>query len=415
MLNKFGFENISKSKSATGLEIIILADGTYEINVVVLKKNKSTLVTEKQKAGIISFEEAARIVDSNSPIILILNGKGIIHKKVSVEENDTPAKSLNKVFPNANLNEFNIQETRVTSISQTYISIIRSSVLNEVIEKLKTNKLTNISGCSLGPFVVNNLLTLINKKSINNELLPISGFQLKISEQEITEIENAASNNHSDPILIGDENVPANLVIAFAGAISYFVGSADGIINSETINDLKEEFVQKRKFELRGWTLLVTVLLILIVNFFMFNNYWSKRNQMGEALTVNQSAVERYDMLKKEVTQKNEFLEKNGLLESSRTSFYADKLAESLPLSIRWTDVNIHPVKKKQASEISEGFFFENKMIRISGKCQRSTDLNGWMKEVKLKPWISSVTLLNYTQDNETDDGLFLIEIKLNN
>ena len=415
MLNKFGFENINKSKSATGLEIILLADGSYEINIVVLKKNKSTLVTEKQKAGIKSFEEAAKLIDLSSPIILILNGKGIIHKKVSVEENDTPTKSLNKVFPNANLNEFNIQETLVNSISQTYISIIRSSVLNEVIEKLKTNKLTNISGCSLGPFVVNNLLTLINKKSINNELLNISGFQLKIGEQEITEIENASSNIDSNPILIGDENVPPKLVIAFAGALSYFIGSTDGIINSDTINDLKEEFVQKRKFELMGWTLLIAVLLILTVNFFVFNNYWSKRNQMGEALTLNQSAVERYDMLKKEFTQKNEFLEKNGLLESSRTSFYADKLAESLPLSIHWTDVNIHPVKKKQASETSEGFFFENKMIRISGKCQRSTDLNGWMKEVKLKPLINSVTLLNYTQDNETDDGLFLIEIKLNN
>ena len=41
MLKKIGFENIIKSKTAAGIELVLLPDGSYEINAVVLKKEKS--------------------------------------------------------------------------------------------------------------------------------------------------------------------------------------------------------------------------------------------------------------------------------------------------------------------------------------------------------------------------------------
>ncbi len=62
-----------------------------------------------------------------------------------------------------------------------------------------------------------------------------------------------------------------------------------------------------------------------------------------------------------------------------------------------------------------ESFFFESKLIRVAGNCQMNTDLNEWMKKVKRKSWIGNVALLNYAQHNESDDGQFLLEIKLNN
>lgn len=414
MLKKVGFKNIIKSKAAVGVEIILLPENTYEINVVLLKKIKSILTTEKQKEGIGSFEELAQFIDTKLPIILVLNGKGIIHRKISFSENDTPITLLNKVLPNANPNEFDIQETGISS-SQVFVSLIRSSIINEVIEQLKKNKLTNIAGCLLGPFVINNLLPLIDTNIISNELLKFSSYQLQIREQQITEITIAESENINESIIIGDSLVHSKLVIAFAAALSYFLDDNAGIVKSEVIDNIKEEFKQKQKFEFIGWSLLIAAFSVLLLNYFIFNHFWTKTNDLSSTLSSNQFALSRYGTLKVEFAQKKGFLEQNGLLENSRTSFYADKLAESLPSSIQWTDVNIHPVKKKQASDESEGFFFENKIIKISGKCQRSTDLNDWMKEVKLKSWISNVTLLNYTQDNATDDGLFLIEIKLVN
>ncbi len=414
MFRKAGLENIIQNKTAVGVEVILLPEGGYLINAVVLKKTKASLNTDKQKEGIADFEELAEFIGTELPIVLVLNGKGIVHRKISFSENDTALTLLNKVLPNANPNEFDLQQTLI-SPTQVFISLIRSSVINEVLEELKKNKLTNIASCLLGPFSVNNLLPLINKNGIANGQFNFNAYQLQVTEQQIADVTITATEKINEDVFIGDEAIHSKQLIPFAAALSYFTGADAGIINSEDINAVKEEFKQKQKFKLIGSALLVFTFTVLLVNYFTFNHYWTKSRNMGTELTLNQSALNRCNNLKAEFNRKKEFLEQNGLLENSRTSFYADRLAESLPSSIQWIDVNIRPVKKKQDAEETEGLLFENKLIKISGRCQRSTDLNNWLKEVKAKSWISSVTLLNYKQNSAADDGLFLMEIKLIN
>ncbi|OFY82848.1 MAG: hypothetical protein A3F72_01820 [Bacteroidetes bacterium RIFCSPLOWO2_12_FULL_35_15] len=414
MLKKFGLENINRSKSVIGIEILLLPDASYEINLVVLKKEKTNIITEKQKEGIKDFDELATHIDPKLPLVVLLNGKGIIHKKVTFVENDTAATLLNKVLPNAKLTEFSIQQTPINS-TQVFVSVIRTNVLNDIIEELSKRKLTAISGFFLGPFVITDLLPLMDNKMIVKDHFQVGNFLLQIQEQQITEITNTSEDKSGDSILIGDDRIPLKLVFPFAAALSYFIlnNESQGIVDSIGIDNLKQEFKQKKKFEFRGWALLIATLLVLLVNYFVFDNYWSKSNKITAELAINQSAIERYDTLKKEFAQKKEFLEQNGLLENSRTSFYIDRLAATLPSAIQWTEVNVHPLKKKQTNEEEQELFFEKKSIMITGNCQRSTVLNDWMKEIKKANWISNVNLLNYSQDNANDDGEFLLEIKL--
>ena len=414
MLKKLSFENIISGKSAAGVEILILADGSYEINLVILKKEKNTLTTEKQYQGILHIEELAELIDKKTPIVLLFGGKGVVHKKITVNENDTDVSLLHKVLPNANITDFNIQRTDINP-TQAFISIIRNDVLDKLTDELKKYKLTSIAECCLGPFVINGLLPLVNERLINNEQLTIAHYQLQIREQQITDVAIGGSTNDIVfPIHIGMDNVPQKLLVAFAGAFSYFSGNNAGINNSAAINHLKEEFKQQKKFELRGWALLVATFIILIVNYFIFNYYWSKNKELNPQLVENEAALKRYDVLKKEYDQKKQLLEQNGLLENSRTSYYADRIASGVPPSILLTEMNIHPLKKQKENEDIKGFFFETKTIFISGRSKQSIDLNNWMKELKKKSWITDVKLVNYQQDNETDDGLFLIDLTLN-
>lgn len=407
MFNRF--KNILKSKSSAGLEVIILPDGSYELNLVVLKKEKSLLITEKQIEGLVSVEEAATLIDPTIPLILIINGKGIIHRKMDIHENDTALTLLNKIFPNANSDEFVIQKTVLNS-TQAFVSVIRLNSLTEILDQLVTNKMTSIAGCFLGPFVINDLLPLIPTDAINNENIIVGNYQLQVREQQITEI-TAASITDNKNIVVGNENIPQKLLVAFAGALSWFTGNANGIANAVQVNGLKEEFREKQTFQARGWAALAATFLILMINYLVFNNYWSKNNEMNSQLLLTQSALQRYEKLKTEFAQKKEFLEQNGLLDHSRTSYYADQLAHDLPATIQWTGLNIHPLKKKKASDETETLSFENKRISVSGNCQRSTDLNDWMKEIKKQTWVKDVTLVDYKQENAKEDGVFLMEI----
>lgn len=413
MLKNVGLNKITEAKTAAGIEIVMLADSVFSINLVLLKKVKSSLVIEKQQEGITSFDELTAALDPKIPFVLVINGKGVIHRKITVNEKDTSATLLNKLLPNANLIDFEIQQTPVDE-SHGLISVIRSVTVNQLIDELTKRKLRNMADCLLGPFVVNGVFGLLHPSLLLNNELRFGNYQLKLYEHEIKDIVITAEQN-TEPVQVGDNVISSQLLIAFSAALSYFTGNHNGIHDSELIQTLKDEFKQKQKFELRGAFLLIASFSILLVNYFVFNHFWTKNGEMAAILASNQSALQRFDTLKSQLTVKKEFLERNGLLENSRTSFYADQLAAVLPSSIQWTDVSINPILKKKSDEVQEGLSFENKTIRISGKCQKTTDLNSWMKRIKEKNWIQGVTLTNYTRQHETEDGNFLLEVKLKN
>jgi len=411
MFKDFSFENIFKSKSAIGIEYVFMADGLFEINFLVIKKKKSIVVIEKCKSGITNFDELFGLLDVHLPIVLIFNGKGIIHRKVNCSEDDTLLNLISKVLPNADVKNFYLQSHQL-SASLSYLSVVRKSLVDDILDKLKTKNNNAIISCFLGPFVVENSLPLIEKMMPFENSFCFNNYLLQIQENKIIDIRPMQDSN--DSILqVGNEKIASKYLISFSGALSYFLSEESGLMNCEKIDALRTEYFQKEKFKQRSMFLLIFSFLILVVNYLVFNNYWTKSNLLSDQLSANSAMLYRSESLKKEFEQKKQFLEKNGLLDKSKTSYYADMLAIDLPNSILWTDLNIHPLKKKQNNDTSDGYFFEKKIILLSGKSQRSLDLNEWIKLIKKKKWIEDVVLLNYNQENLSDAGMFLIQIKL--
>ena len=412
MATKIRLENMLKNKSAAGLEIILLPDGSYQFYLIALKKQESTVVTEKITGPLYSFNEVQKHIDSKVPLILIMNGKGIIHRKFYRQENDSTATLLTKVLPNAIIDDFVIQETDFPS-GEVFVSVIRTNVFNELMNELINHKLTNVSACFLGPFVVTNLLSLLEKHTLDTGVVFAGNYRLQVNHEQIVSMEPIV-DIPDQSYQIGNDVLSSQLLVAFAGALSYFAGFSCNISNAGLLYSIKEEFKQKQKFEFRGWALLIATFLILIINYLVFNNYWTKNKEMNTELELTQTAMQRYEKLKSDYNQKHLFLEQNGMLENSRTSYYADRLARELPASIQFTGLNIHPLKKKKAGEEDKGFSFENRSVHVSGNCKRNTELNDWMKKIKKESWVQDLVLLNYSQDSKDENGIFLIEIKLN-
>jgi Tfp pilus assembly protein PilN len=411
MLKQLRLEHITKAKSAAGLEIVIQPDGGYLLHLIVLKKQQSSLLSTIQRSALSSFADAKAAVDAKTPLMIIVNGKGIIHRKVHATEQDQAATLLNKLFPNANAEEFIIQKTPL-STEEAFVSVIRLTAFQALIQELITNGLTNIVACFLGPFVISGILPIAEHSLAHSELIEVPNFRLQIHNQQITGIEPTTFTPQGI-VKIGSEQFSYELLIPFAAALAYYTNERNDIFNSQALNQLKEEFDQKQKFELRGWILLIATFLILIANYFVFNHYWNLNKEMNTQLESAQAALTRYEKLKVEFDQKQQVLKENGLLENSRTSFYADQLARELPASIQLIGLNIHPLKKKKTGEEDKGFAFENQNILVSGNCQRNTELNDWMKKIKKLSWVQDVTLINYKQDNLKENGIFLIEIQI--
>lgn len=412
MLQRFGLENITKSASAAGVEIVILPDATYVMNLVILKKNKNELIVEKKQEGITSFQVLAQQLGAVTPFVLLLNGKGIIHRKVSVSESDVPSSLLSKVLPNANVDDFILQQYTVDA-THAFISVVRAEVFNTILEELKKIERLNIAACVLGPFVMNNMLPLISDKLRMDNTIRFSKYILSVDAGQITDLVLSEAEHEEERMFVAGEYIHTGLLLSYAAAINYFVGGATGVMNSEMITEIKESNKQKQQFVLRGWVLLVASFAILMINYFVFNYYWQMNREISALLSLNQSGLERYEKVKQELEQKKAFLQQNDLLESSRASFYSDRLAVDVPVSIQWTDVTICPMRKKQTAEGYEEVYFESENIFISGKCKKSVDLNDWIKQIKQYPWVNTAALADYKQDSENEYGLFVVKVEL--
>ncbi|MCW3071748.1 MAG: hypothetical protein JWO44_1638 [Bacteroidetes bacterium] len=389
----------------TGIEVILQGNDAWTYNVVMLRKSGNKITIGKQQEEIKSTEALKAFIDKKAPLILSLTGKGIIHKKIVGAGEDASIDSLlSKALPGATTKEFCIQLAQASS-GEAFISVVRTSILENVLADLSKNGINAISECYLGPFAINNT---IEQFGFNDQLL-ISGQSISIENNVIKTIVPSAEVSLPG-LQIGNEHLSPGLIIAFSSAFSCFSPAQKGIENSETLNGLKEEFRAKRKFERTGVTSLVILFLLLLVNYFVFSSYRAKNNELKAAYTLNESAIEQYDTLRKELAFKKKFLEDNGLLKHSKTSFYADELAKDLPAAICWSALRINPLKTIKNSE-ENVFAFENHMIDINGKCDQSAELNQWMKQVQHYPWVKDVLLINYTQSQKNEPGVFLLRL----
>jgi Tfp pilus assembly protein PilN len=397
------FQNIISNQTAAGIEVLFQENSIPVYNVVILKKNKNKLIIEKEVQKLTLLEEVKSVIGTKTPIVLSISGKGIIHKKIVQTETDLHlSQLLNNALPGAQLSDFCIQLSEVNT-SHVFVSLIRNPLMDSILKDFTDKGLNQISDCFLAPFVLNNVLPYLEIKDTLKD-------QYVIAEHAICEIHSSSINESI--INMEGEKVPRSLLIAFSSAFSYFTFSNQGLKNSHKLNELTEEHKAKQTFEKRAIVSLGIALLIVIVNFFVFSNYWTKNNELQASYTSNKAAVDQFDTLQKEYLFKKQFLEERGLQERSKTSFYADRLAETLPSSINWTSVKINPRKKVKGSE-NESYSFENKTIDINGNCKQSSDLNLWMKQIAQNSWINQVTLLNYTQGKKNDPGSFLLRLSL--
>lgn len=410
MFSKVKLDYVPQRSFAAGIEIILKAEGEYYFNLVVLKKNKNQVNIHLQKENIDSTEQLKVLLDAEWPIVLLINGRGIIHKKANASSTEQPTALLNKVLPNANATEFTVQTTKLNE-QEVFVSVIRNAVLEDLINTLKQKGISEICNCVLGPFLINGIIPLLESKIIETGIITAGNFQLPLLNNQVTDliVTETTSNNYT----IGTNKVSGNSILAFSAAISYFTNYTSSSIHSDFINQLTEEFKQKQKFLFRSKALIAASFVILLINYLFFNHYWTSTTEMTSQLSTVESALQRYELINAEYNSKKQFLDQNGLLENSRTSYYVDQLAINLPNNIQWTDVNVFPIIKKNDTEENYLMSFKTKTISVSGTCKNSSDLNEWMKELKNSLWIQNITMQTYRQDNMNENGIFTIELEI--
>jgi hypothetical protein len=401
-------DKITENKSLLGLDCLLSSEGDPVYSAIWLKKTASKIISEKAVEGIASLEAIPGMMKDKPPVILVLNGKGIIHKQISWNESDDERTILGKILPNASLTDFYLQKSASFN-GRMLVSAARRSLVDPILDKCAENKL-EIIGCSFGPIVMENMLSLLEAGEGYQYEFSFSEYVLSVVDNRLENFKTAQPLKEGS-VKIGEETISFSSLIPFAAVFTTLAGMSVPEAGIDRTIAQRQENNQKRLFYFALSSMVGFFLLVMLINFFVFDHYRSKKEHLEQQLAQNHDVIQKLDTLTVEFQRKQAFLERTGMLEASRVSSYADDLGRDMPLSILLSGMNINPFLRPKTEE--DKISFEKKIIHLTGVCNHSIELNDWMQEIKKKNWVKNLVLLNYSLGKGMQAGEFSLQMEI--
>ena len=380
---------ILEPKKIQGIEIIQQA-GEVSYHLVVLEIVKGQMNLKEKILNIGSWNELTEQLEKEMPIVLVLNVRGVLHKKVEA----TIAKNqlAQRVLPNANHLDFYTQS--IEANQGQIVSIIRKDQLDQWLEPFLTAKYW-ILDVRLGSFDAIELLPFLR---LDNDI-STTVHQLEIANNQLNSFSKNKTND-TQSILLGDERINSWLLPIIGSAFRVLMKAPTNGIEADFLKMQQENYKQFRIFQIGGTAVLAFFFVALLVNFLLFSNYNTKNQELNAQLVYESTTLNKLDTLKKEYTEQKTFFNKNHLTQRSKTSFYADRIASTLPSDIQLTTLNVYPKIKKSGMEMEATLpEFEQNRIQVKGKTSSSIYYNDWKRSLHNLEWITNIEQIQYQEE----------------
>ena len=403
MLKILNHISLIRGNNSLGLEVFFNSREEYDLVGVELSKSKDNVEVSRTWESFI-LAEVDKTVKQKLPVYVSLSGRGLVHKKLNVFDNTSDQELLHQLLPNASIKEFYVQKVFINE-NNYWVSVIRRDQLDPFLEELERHRLFVVD-IQLGPFSMSRVLQLFDTNRFYTK-----EFQLDCDSESVIDIQKN-SEVQVERYEVGNENITSDAVVAFAHAFTHFLPQVESTqLKLESVKNMKEEYLNKNKFTVVGFAAIVLFFIVTIGNMLINNRLQEHNNELQFKMNGNEQFVQEIASLKEELKVKEQFVQGSGLTQASRISFYADQIAETVPVSIQLDHIWINPLLKKvtKAEDLNFGF----KDIKIIGQVNESIELNNWMNELRDKDWVSEVEVIGFNQDNYKTKGEFEIRLRI--
>jgi len=202
-------------------------------------------------------------------------------------------------------------------------------------------------------------------------------------------------------------------LLALSGALSSLLSKRESISSFETNKQaLFNDFKQAQFFRQFLKIGLAFILGILLANFLFFNSYFNKVNTLQQTAQMNQVTKTKVLELNESVQKVEKMVEDMQNSSSSKTSFYANTIVNSLPASVLLSELNYQPLAKRIKAD--QPLIIEKNKILVSGTSSESDSFSGWLSDLEKKEWVSKIDIIEYgSESNRLSD--FSIKIIISN
>ena len=383
-------------KNYCAIEYSFDKEGKEVLYCLLLTNYKNTLTVTKSNT-FFSTEEALSFLKTNSlqHVLLTINNNQVLTKKHVKTSNESGI--FNNAFPTLSFEDFEVQT--YDNNEDTFIAISRKNYISSLIAIFKNNNI-NVLDFSLGNLALSAILDMIPKETIH-----ASNAKIELSAQGIDNI--LQKQFSSEFYTINGLEIKNNNLLNL-GTIVHFH------LLKERFKDslLEEEYTQKKSFQLGFKAALITLFIVLFVNFLFFNSYYSKTNILSEKSELNKGMRESFNMVKTSLTRKEKLLDELQNSTSISISKYVDQIVLNLPKSILLSEIRYQPLvgslkKGKKA-------IFTNKTIEVKGLLEDNIAFTNWVDELERQKWVKKIAINDIDKDlkRKKSDFHLLLSIK---
>ena len=403
-------DKILKIGECTGVELSFLAGGELLISGVILLLEKNKIVKKKEFHFLSSYEQLVQKVGLRAPLAITIHGKGVLQKRMPAR--DLTDRPMDTMLPNANPNEF--YHTVTTLGEMACVAVIRKEVLDKLIADLKSHGFRVLS-VSIGISDMQYLLPFFDFDQHSSVTAP--HFSLSFDDRlQLVDIGFAAGvlpkEYEKVEYNIGDQYVYSAALAGFGAAMGLLAAGPDAVpaLSTTDIQQTREDYRYFRYYRTGLWAMLGGLFALLLINFFIYNHYFSlNRNREGERQLSNEQE-ERIKKLSASLRSKEDFLLQSGWEAPSRLSFFADRIAGLVPSGTLLTGMQINPVNNGLQGD-DRGTRFRRDTIQVTGTCDDPTELNQFTNNLKNIQDFKEVSIRNYAYKKEIRSGAFFMEI----
>jgi len=329
------------------------------------------------------------------PLVLILNGRGIIMKKITFNQESEQSydEIIKQNLPAVNVDEFYIQLFRQNDFT-AFVTMCRKEPVNALISDLREKKY-ELAKVLIGPASImgmepvwsdyNSISTSLQTVSLTNGCIDSIGIK-----QEQT----------NETVKVDGLSFDSDHTLGFSGSLSYLLQRRVEESLSGELSAMEKRHSEKNKFRFLLLMAVGIAFFLAVTNVAFYTYYFDENNKLETQLSVYQGKYDQINQLLSDYQKNKGLIESAGVLGENRLSEYADRIGKTIPDEVVLTDLHFNPKKEEEESADSL-ITFESKHLILKGNCAKSFILNEWINVLKMQKFVKDVGLEKFVYNKE--------------
>lgn len=376
---------------------VIRKDNDETFHVLTIKK-RANAISILAKRTFKNIEDLKSKIDSKLPILLVVDGKGVLNKQINF--NDEADINWQK-----NIDYNTIHFTSYKTENSSFISFCRKNVIDEITTTFKSNNLQLVD-VYVGSFLSSLLYNSIKENNI------LSGdLELEFEEDVLVSFTKKETATVQKKYTIGSD-VIYNHELPLYGALVHFFITSKNVEKTQNSNLTIEEVIYKKAFNYFGVFMLIAFFTSLLLSYVLIQYYGARNNELNLQNTYSNQSYQKIINLEKQKDEKLNIINKSGTFSNNYLSFYTYEISRSVPHTILLNVLNVFPAGKEIKAE--KKINFESNTIRVNGSTYNEDAFNQWLKSIKEKDWVKNLEIISLKKD-KNNNTLFEIKISIKN